>query len=102
FPTRRSSDLESQAYLALAGFDGARSRVSEAEAERAWRRPPDLPLLVARNHGGARQPGMEHGYHLYPDGTRIPVPGCGDGLVQPSTEPGRPPRHLYRLSREGK
>src|SRR3954463_8917598 len=74
---------EPQAYLALVGFDGARSRVSEAEAERAWRRPPDLPLLVARNHGGARQPGMEHGYHLYPDGTRIPVPGCGDGLVQP-------------------
>src|SRR4051812_37672236 len=26
---------------------------------------------------------MEHGYHLYPDGTRIPVPGCSDGLVQP-------------------
>src|SRR4051812_18589542 len=74
---------ESQAYLALVGFDGARSRVSEAAAERAWRRPPDLPLLVARNHGGARQPSMEHGYHLYPDGTRIPVPGCGDGLVQP-------------------
>src|SRR3954463_12533079 len=74
---------EPQAYLALVGFDGARSRVSEAEAERAWRRPPDLPLLVARNHGGARQPGMEHGYHLYPDGTRIPVPGCSDGLVQP-------------------
>src|SRR4051794_19379974 len=60
---------ESQAYRALVGFDGDPSRVSEAADERAWRRPPDLPLLVARNHGGARQPGMEHGYHLYPDGT---------------------------------
>src|SRR5947208_16827020 len=56
----RRSCRESQAYLALAGFDGNRSRVSEAEAESAWRRPPDLPLLVARNHGGARQPSMEH------------------------------------------
>src|SRR4051794_20636617 len=37
---------EPQAYLAFAGFDGARSRVSEAEAERAWRRPPDLPYLL--------------------------------------------------------
>src|SRR3954465_11118531 len=62
---------ELQVYLAFLCFYGALSRVSESKAERAWRRPPDLPLLVARNHGGARQPGMEHGYHLYPHGPRI-------------------------------
>src|SRR5450756_2891682 len=72
---------EPQARVTLDGFDGNRSRVSEAEAESAWGRPPDLPVLVERNHGGARQPGVEHRYHVYPDGAGIPVPGRGHGPV---------------------
>src|SRR3954452_24773608 len=50
-----------QAYLALVGFDGARSRVSEAAAERAWRRAPSFtptcceePRWSASTRYGAR------------------------------------------------
>src|SRR5437763_6316060 len=69
--------------MTFSGPDRLRLRVETSSRLDERMVPEDLPLLVARNHGGARQPGMEHGYHLYPDGTRIPVPGCGDGLVQP-------------------
>src|SRR5579863_1662053 len=74
---------ESQTRCAADGVAGHRGRVSEAEAEPAGRRPPDLPILVAGHHGGARQPGVEHRYHVYPDGAGFRVPGRGHGLVQP-------------------
>ena len=66
-------------WLATVG----RSCVSQAEAEPARRRPSDLPVLAERDHGGARQPGVQHGYHLYPDGAGLRVSGGGHGLVQP-------------------
>src|SRR3954462_12926428 len=69
--------------MIFSGPDRLRLRVETSSRLDGRMVPEDLPLLVARNHGGAHQPGMEHGYHLYPDGTRIPVPGCSDGLVQP-------------------
>src|SRR4051794_18814052 len=70
-------------FMIFSGPDRLRLRVETSSRLDGRMVPEDLPLLVARNHGGAHQPGMEHGYHLYPDGTRIPVPGCSDGLVQP-------------------
>src|SRR5580658_2169605 len=74
---------ESQARFAADGVAGHRSRVSKTEAEPARGRPPDLPVLVARHHGGARQPGVEHGHHVHPDGAGLRVSGGGHGLVQP-------------------
>src|SRR5271170_3394717 len=62
---------EPQARVATDGIDGNRSRVSEAEAEPARRRPSDLSVLAERNQGGARQPGVEHRHHLYPDGAGL-------------------------------
>src|SRR6266446_10938146 len=69
----RRPSSEPQARWAADGVAGHRSRVSEAEAEPAGGRPPDLPVLVERHHGGARQPGVEHGYHVY--GTYASVSG---------------------------
>src|SRR3954465_13618438 len=69
--------------MTFSGPDRLRLRVETSSRLDRRMVPVDLPLLVARNHGGAHQPGMEHGYHLYPDGTRMPEPGCSDGLVQP-------------------
>src|ERR1700733_580651 len=50
-----------------------------------------------------REPGMEYGYHLHSDGSRICVSGGGNGLVQPiRTELGIVSKHgstlLYRGS----
>ena len=41
------------------------------------------PYLLEGVDGGARQPGVEHGHHVHPDGAGVRVPGGGDGLVQP-------------------
>ena len=62
---------------------GTGGRLSEAEAEPTGRRPQDLPVPAERRDGGARQPGVEHRYHVHQDGAGFRVPGGGDGLVQP-------------------
>jgi len=36
-----------------------------------------------RRANRARQPGLEHRYHLYPSGAGLLLPGGGDGLAQP-------------------
>ena len=45
-------------------------RVDWASGDTATR-SPDLPVFVERDHGGARQPGVEHGHHVHSDGARV-------------------------------
>jgi len=33
----------------------------------------DLPVPIERGNGGARQPGVEHGHHIHPDGSGFRV-----------------------------
>ena len=51
-------------------------------------RTQDLPVPVERSGRHVDQPGMEMGHHQHPHGERVPVPGGGDGLVQPARSQG--------------
>ena len=74
---------ESQTDLAADGSAGHRGGLSKAEAEPARRRSQGLPVPAERDESGARQSGLEHGYHVHQDGAGLRIPGRGDGLVQP-------------------
>ena len=60
-----------------------------------------------------RPPAWQHGYHLlketglksgtlYPILARLQAGGWLEQRWEKASAPGRPPRHLYRLTREGK
>ena len=46
-------------------------------------RPRDLPVPAARRLDRAAQPSLEHRYYVRSDAGWLPLPGRGDGLVQP-------------------
>src|ERR1700733_12222463 len=62
---------------------GNRSSLSQTAPESPGAGSPDLPVPVAGSCDRAAQPGLEHRYYLHSDAWRLPVPGRGDGLVQP-------------------
>ena len=83
-------------WLATFGHEVNRKRVSrlmellgleavypKPKLSRPGGKPSDLPIPVARHDRGANQPGVEHGYHVHPDGAGLPVPSRRNGLVQP-------------------
>ena len=41
-------------------------------------------LICCAAGGRAGEPGVGHGHHLHSDGSRLCLPGCGGGLVQPA------------------
>jgi putative transposase len=82
-------------WLGTQGFDVNRKRVSRLMAlmgiEAAYPKPKlsqpgeghrILPVPAERGWRGSRQPGVEHGHHLYKNGAGFRLPGGGDGLVQ--------------------
>jgi hypothetical protein len=44
-------------------------------------RTSDLSVFAAGDGDRPSQPGLVRRHHLHPDAARLPLPGCGDGLV---------------------
>src|SRR5260370_6612510 len=74
---------EPQAHPAPDAHSGYRSPLSQTELEPPGAGSPDLPVPAARRGNPPAQPRLEHRYYLHSDARRLPVPGRGDGLVQP-------------------
>src|SRR6202162_1015105 len=72
-----------QAHPATDAYFRNRSSLSETQSEPPGARPRDLPVPAARRLDRAAQPSLEHRYYVCSDAGWLPLPGRGDGLVQP-------------------
>src|SRR5437667_9520958 len=62
---------------------GNRSALPQTAPESPGSGPPDLSVPATRRSDRAAQPRLEDRYYLHSNAWRLPVPGGGDGLVQP-------------------
>src|SRR5437867_1698715 len=72
-----------QTRSAADAHPGHRSALPETELEPPGAGSRDLPVPATRHLHRTAQPGLEHRYYVHSDAWRLPLPGCGDGLVQP-------------------
>src|ERR1700674_5535908 len=72
-----------QTHPAPDAHSGHRSPLPQTELEPPGAGSPDLPVPAARGGNPSAQPRLEHRYYLHSDAWRFPLPGRGDGLVQP-------------------
>src|ERR1700722_14426649 len=62
---------------------GNRSALPQTASESPGAGPPDLSVPATRRCDRAAQSRLEYRYYLHSHAWRLPVPGGGDGLVQP-------------------
>src|ERR1700687_425996 len=79
----RRAGSEPQTHPAPDAHSGHRSPLPQTQLEPPGARSPDLPVPAARCGNPPAQPRLEHRYYLHSDAWRFPLPGRGDGLVQP-------------------
>src|SRR6266404_6596713 len=79
----RRAGGEPQTHPAPDAHSGHRSSLPQTQLEPSGAGSPDLPVPAARRGNPPAQPRLEHRYYLHSDAWRIPLPGRGDGLVQP-------------------
>src|ERR1700688_2590099 len=79
----RRAGSEPQTHPAPDAHSGHRSPLPQTELEPPGAGSPDLPVPAARCGNPPAQPRLEHRYYLHSDAWRFPLPGRGDGLVQP-------------------
>src|ERR1700674_886421 len=79
----RRAGGEPQTHPAPDAHSGHRSPLPQTQLEPPGTGSPDLPVPAARCGNPPAQPRLEHRYYLHSDAWRFPVPGRGDGLVQP-------------------
>src|ERR1700749_1672886 len=63
------------------GQDGVGADLPAAADDDPASRPPDLSVFAAGDGDRPSQPGLVRRHHLHSDAARLPLPGCGDGLV---------------------
>src|SRR5229473_4873785 len=79
----RRAGGEPQTHPAPDAHSGHRSPLPQTQLEPPGAGSPDLPVPAARCGNPPAQPRLEHRYYLHSDAWRFPLPGRGDGLVQP-------------------
>src|SRR6267143_330762 len=74
---------EPQTHPTADAHSGYRSPVSQTELEPPSAGSRSVSIPAARRRDRAAQSRLEHRYYLHSDAWRLPLPSCGDGLVQP-------------------
>src|SRR5579864_900471 len=74
---------EPQTHPTADAHSGYRSSVSQTELEPPGAGSRSVSVPAARHRDRTAQSRLEHRYYLHSDARWLPVPGRGDGLVQP-------------------